>query len=125
MPDMVLKQNADEPPPADESSFVVPAPGRPGPAPRTGRRWSEEKLALNGQDGRGWLHVFLLRMPVAFSPAAKPSKSPPPLWGRVRVGGLSRAMKAHQNRDERSGGGKAKISSPLGWRGGGLEHPAV
>lgn len=32
MPDMVLKQNADEPRPPDESSYVAPATGWPGTA---------------------------------------------------------------------------------------------
>ncbi len=48
LPDMVLKQNADEPLPAEDSSFVLPAPRQPDAAPRLCPSWGDPKLAWAG-----------------------------------------------------------------------------
>ena len=56
--------------------------------------------------------MLLLPKTVAFSLTAKPQKSPPPLWGRVRVGGPSQAIEGQQKRSEHSDAARPSFHHP-------------
>ena len=50
-----------------------------------GLTWRVEKLASSRQSFCG-REAFFVRMAMVCFSAAKPCSSPPPVWGRVRVG---------------------------------------